>query len=414
MRRLCGPLVVLAFLALVCLGATETLRNRSGKTASGVTITFSEKVRITSYDESVFSEQDPTGRADVFTFGGGQLANGGSFRVTWTPSSATVEDSEWLASESPSQGATADTGNTASAASSGSVSPLRTLTFPSVDAVAMSHDGALIAVAGSSSVYVVESKQWTVTRTLTATATIMSVALSPDGRLLAAGMTDDTLCVWDVSSALVLRVLSGRPNTFAGLAFSPDGRLLASTTSGKTISLWDVATWRELSGLVGLPLPGMCLAFSANSKLLAAATIDSSVGTPNAWIVLWNTGTGQWIQRLHSWSWAMAFSPDGRLLASAGLGGGISLWDVATGQVLRDLSGHTGAVNSVAFSPDGKLLASASGDNTLRLWRVSTGEALRTFTGHTNQVTFVDFSPDGKLLISAAYDNTVKIWSIEY
>jgi hypothetical protein len=101
MRRLCGALVVLALLALVCLGATETLRNRSGKTASGVTITFSEKVRITGYDESVFSEQDPTGRADVFTFSGGRLANGGSFGVTWTPSSATVEDSEWLTSGSP-------------------------------------------------------------------------------------------------------------------------------------------------------------------------------------------------------------------------------------------------------------------------------------------------------------------------
>lgn len=96
MRRLCMALLVLALLALVCFGATQSLRNSSGKPARAVTITFSEKVSITSYDQSVFPHQDPTGRAQTFTFSGGQLANGASLRVSWTPSSATVEDSEWL------------------------------------------------------------------------------------------------------------------------------------------------------------------------------------------------------------------------------------------------------------------------------------------------------------------------------
>jgi hypothetical protein len=98
MRRLWVALLVLALVALVCLGVTETLRNRSGKPASGVTITFSEKVRITNYDRSVFAEQEPTGRAATFAFSGGRLADGGNFSVTWTPSSATVENCEWLTS----------------------------------------------------------------------------------------------------------------------------------------------------------------------------------------------------------------------------------------------------------------------------------------------------------------------------
>jgi len=98
MRRLCAALLVLALLALVCFGVTETLRNRSGKTASGVTITFSERVRISSYDETVFPNQEPTGRAKAFTFSGGQLMNRGTFDVTWTPSDAVVESCDWLTS----------------------------------------------------------------------------------------------------------------------------------------------------------------------------------------------------------------------------------------------------------------------------------------------------------------------------
>jgi len=97
MRRLCAVLLVLVLLALVCLGATERLRNDSGKLASGVTITLSEKVRITSYDASVFSKQEPTVRAETFTFSGGLLADREAFSLAWTPSDATVTNCTWLA-----------------------------------------------------------------------------------------------------------------------------------------------------------------------------------------------------------------------------------------------------------------------------------------------------------------------------
>jgi WD40 repeat protein len=107
---------------------------------------------------------------------------------------------------------------------------------------------------------------------------------------------------------------------------------------------------------------------------------------------------------------SIAFSPDGRWLASASEDQTIKLWDVATGQVVRSLWGHTGAVHGVAFSPADGQLASAGADRTVKLWSVATGQLIRTLSGHSEEVCAVAFSPDGQRLASASLDSTLKIW----
>ena len=107
---------------------------------------------------------------------------------------------------------------------------------------------------------------------------------------------------------------------------------------------------------------------------------------------------------------SVAFSPDGRLLATASADRTARLWNPATGECRRTLTGHTSTVWAVAFSPDG-LLATASDDQTARLWNPATGDSRRTFTGHTSTVIGVAFSPDGRLLATASADRTARLWN---
>jgi WD40 repeat protein len=110
---------------------------------------------------------------------------------------------------------------------------------------------------------------------------------------------------------------------------------------------------------------------------------------------------------------SVAFSPDGKILASGSYDKTIKLWSVETGAELRTLRGETDAIQSVAFSPDGKTLASGNFEKTIKLWSVETGAELRTLRGHTNIVNSVVFSPDGKILASGSHDGTIKLWSVE-
>ena len=114
------------------------------------------------------------------------------------------------------------------------------------------------------------------------------------------------------------------------------------------------------------------------------------------------------------WVLAVAYSPDGKTLASSGSSDGtIQLWDVETGKQLRTLKGHTEIANTLVFSPDSTELVSGSRDDTIRVWDPNSGSMLRKLSGHRNDVRSVVFSADGKMLASGSKDVSVRLWDAE-
>jgi WD40 repeat protein len=196
---------------------------------------------------------------------------------------------------------------------------------------------------------------------------VYSVAISPDGQILASDGDNATVKLWNLRTGELLHTLSEHSKGVWSVAISPDGQTLASGSQDKTIKLWNLPTGKLIYTLSEHSEPVHAVAISADSQTLASGSADNTV----------------------------------------------KLWHIGTGDLLRTLPGHSGKVNTVAFSPDGQILASGSEDDTIRLWHVETGELLcPPLVGESRRegIWSVAFSPDSQILASGIGGGMIKIW----
>ena len=269
-----------------------------------------------------------------------------------------------------------------------------------VRSIAFSSDGETLAIAGRT------TQLWDLdTRTIVATLNGSEpVAFLPDGATLVTGRK-----LWDVTSRLNLATL---PGNFHSVAISPDGTILASGGTGSSVTLLDVATRQNigtLEGHTGDFNSGavQAVAFSPNGLTLASGSRDKTV---KLWDVVTRQNTATFVGHNKTVE-SVAFSPDGATIASGSRDRTVKLWNVATEKNTATL-GHSTEVLSVAFTPDGNALASGSADGSVRLWNAATADGIATLEGHTGWVRSVAFSPDGRTLASGATDGTVLLWEM--
>ncbi len=282
--------------------------------------------------------------------------------------------------------------------------------------------------------------------------TVLCVAFSPNGRTLAAGDVDASVRLWDLKTGKNAATLTGHGRSVTSVAFSPDGKVLASASGGTDenrirtrpgeVKLWDVATGMNTFAFTW-PRNYVCsVAFSPDGGTLAAGggkvfppggyqDEPLSVGSPmyyhraqKAWywqgpktIKLWDVVTGSSIATLDGGqvghAGCVAFSRDGKVLASGSADGTVILWNMATRQGVATLDDWAGgrSVYLLAFSPDGKTLAAGCHDG-ITLWDLGSRKSSGRLKGHACSVLSVAFSPDGKTLASASADGTVKLWDV--
>jgi len=245
--------------------------------------------------------------------------------------------------------------------------------------------------------------------------TVLSLAVSPDGTLLASGSRDGALKLWDIENNSYITtfdrggffaLLTDQDYDIHTLGFSPDGTLLAAGTKDCSVDIWNVSSRTLVRSLKIFNDDIKTLVFSPDGTRLAT-------GEKNGAISLWDASSSQLLKT--TWGhegnvYDLAFSPDGKLLISAGQDNFLKLWDAHTLAPFGQLEGHRGDVTSVCFRPDGKLMVSGSVDDTVKIWDTATFKCLETFSEHNGDVTDVLFSPDGKLLATGSADRTIKLW----
>jgi WD40 repeat protein len=253
---------------------------------------------------------------------------------------------------------------------------------------------------------------------------ILAMALSPDGRQLAAGGFSATFTgnihldvgairLYDFASGNLIVLVKGHTNSVSSVAFSPDGKRLISGGGDNSAIIWDVEGRKLLHRMEGHTDDIYAVAFTPDGQRVVTGSYDSTLR-------LWRVADGGLIAELKGHKGkvrSLAVRSSDAMIASGDEVGEIRLWDGNTGQFLRTLANQGGGVGSLRFSPNGKWLLStigycASCNHTQHVWEVATGKEVVAYTGQGNTVVAAAISPDGKLAATGDGDNVIHVWEL--
>ena len=303
-----------------------------------------------------------------------------------------------------------------------------------INAIQFSPDGTQLAVATDIGVWIYDAKTGKEKSLFGGICGLL--IFSPDGRFLVSGGADyfsnlggsrweKGVELWDIATGQQV-LFPDMPPAAAVLGFSKDGKTLISLRKSRdTISRLDIETGKQTVHKLG-ERQG-----SVHREVYALTEDKIAIGMHNGNIELWDTTTGKRLSTLrenvaqieflgkvipppeNNSVFNLAFSPDGRQLASTSNDATIQLWDTTHNDTPITIRNHIGEPTALVFSPDGKILASGSDETLIQLWDTATGKSVTTFIGHMSYIDALAFSPDGTTLASASSDGTIRFWDIE-